>query len=310
MHNVKIFCKFRGGAVIIYLEIGEIMLKKDLNTKQVGNLFGVDESTVRRWAMSGKIKCIPSAGGHRKFSYNDIVDFANKKGIKLNISAENKNLNPKSAIPKIVENALKQDYKFVEKSLIELYLGGVQLTSLMDDFIEPVLVSIQNHLDNNKISVAEEHIARKIVSKGLNQFKLSVINTKKDNGKHVLTLNLENDIPDLPIDMIQILLEDEGYNVHNCGSHTSIRNIKSLISKKNYDAIFIYLCDRQCCTSTLVDNIDKTNSDLEEIIKLADKYEIKLFLGGPSFENINQKLLKSFNLFTKYSEALLINKIK
>ena len=110
--------------------------------------------------------------------------------------------------------------------------------------------------------------------------------------------------------MIQILLEDEGYNVHNCGSHTSIRNIKSLISKKNYDAIFIYLCDRQCCTSTLVDNIDKTNSDLEEIIKLADKYGIKLFLGGPSFENINQNLLKSFNLFTKYSEALLLNKIK
>ena len=32
-----------------------------------------------------------------------------------------------------------------------------------------------------------------------------------------ITLNLENDIPDLPIDMIQILLEDEGYNVHNCG---------------------------------------------------------------------------------------------
>ena len=134
--------------------------------------------------------------------------------------------------------------------LIELYLSGIQLTSLMDDYIEPVLVSIQNHLDMKKISVAEEHIARKIVSKGLGQFKLSVINTIKDNGISVLTLNLENDIPDLPIDMIQILLEDQGYNVHNCGSHTSIKDIKSLLSKKNYEAIFIYLCDRQCCTST------------------------------------------------------------
>ena len=83
-----------------------------------------------------------------------------------------------------------------------------------------------------------------------------------------------------------------------------------MLSKKNYDAIFIYLCDRQCCTSTLVDNIDKTNSDLEQIIELSKKYDIKLFLGGPSFENINQKLLKSFHLFTKYSEALQITKIK
>ncbi len=42
------------------------MLNKGLNTKQVGNLFNVDESTVRRWALSGKIKCSSSAGGHRK----------------------------------------------------------------------------------------------------------------------------------------------------------------------------------------------------------------------------------------------------
>ena len=286
------------------------MLKKDLNTKQVGNLFGVDESTVRRWALSGKIKCISSAGGHRKFSYNDIVEFANNKGIELNVSEKEKDFDPSTIIPEIVRYSLKQDYTSVEGLLIELYLSGIQLTSLMDDYIEPVLVSIQNHLDNKKISVAEEHIARKIVSKGLGQFKLSVINTVKDNGISVLTLNLENDIPDLPIDMIQILLEDQGYNVHNCGSHTSVKDIKSLLSKKNYEAIFIYLCDRQCCTSTLVDNIDKTNSDLEQIVDLSNKYDIKLFLGGPSFENINQGLLKNFNLFTKYSEALQISKIK
>ena len=286
------------------------MLKKDLNTKQVGNLFGVDESTVRRWALSGKIKCISSAGGHRKFSYNDIVDFATRKGIELNVSEKEKDFNPSAVILEIVGYSLKQDYKSVEGILIELYLSGIQLTSLMDDYIEPVLVSIQNHLDDKKISVAEEHIARKIVSKGLGQFKLSVINTVKDNGISVLTLNLENDIPDLPIDMIQILLEDQGYNVHNCGSHTSIKDIKSLLSKKNYEAIFIYLCDRQCCTSTLVDNIDKTNSDLEQIVELSKKYDIKLFLGGPSFENINQDLLKNFHFFTKYSEALQVSKIK
>ena len=191
------------------------------------------------------------------------------------IKKKEKDFNPSAVILEIVGYSLKQDYKSVEGILIELYLSGIQLTSLMDDYIEPVLVSIQNHLDDKKISVAEEHIARKIVSKGLGQFKLSVINTVKDNGISVLTLNLENDIPDLPIDMIQILLEDQGYNVHNCGSHTSIKDIKSLLSKKNYEAIFIYLCDRQCCTSTLVDNIDKTNSDLEQIVDLSKKYDIK-----------------------------------
>ena len=284
------------------------MIKKDLNTKQVGNLFGVDESTIRRWAMAGKIKCISSAGGHRKFSYSDIVSFANKKGIKLNINNKQKKQKPKKTVQEIVGYALKQNHKSIETSLIELYLSGVPLTSLMDDYIEPVLVSIQSLLDHKKISVAEEHIARKIVAKGLSQFKLSVMDSKSTNGKNVLCLNLENDIPDLPIEMIQILLEDIGYNVHNCGSHTSIENIKILLSKKNYDAIFIYLCDRQCCTSTLIDHIDKTNSDLKEISELAKKYNIKLFLGGPYFDNINTDVLQHYNRFTKYSESLLINK--
>lgn len=284
------------------------MLKKDLNTKQVGNLFGVDESTVRRWAMAGKIKCISSAGGHRKFSYTDIVNFANQKGIILNPKDKSKDLSPKKTVKDIVKCALDHNYQAVEKTLIELYLSGVPLPSLMDDYIEPVLVSIQNNLDDNNISVAEEHIARKIVSKGLNQFKLSVVNTKKHNGKNILCLNLENDIPDLPIDMIHILLEDVGYSVHNCGSHTSIVDIKNLLSKKTYFAIFIYLCDRQCCTSTLIHHIDKTNEDLKQISILAKNHDIKLFLGGPSFENIDKDILKHYKKFTKYSESLLIDK--
>ena len=285
------------------------MLKKDLNTKQVGNLFGVDESTVRRWAMAGKIKCISSAGGHRKFSYNDIVSFANQKGIILSKNDKSKNLTPKESVKEIVNHSLRHNYQSVEKALIELYLSGVPLTALMDDYIEPVLVSIQDNLDKNNISVAEEHIARKIVSKGLNQFKLSVINTKKYNGKNILGLNLENDIPDLPIDMIHILLEDVGYRVHNCGSNTSIVDIKTLLNKNSYYAIFIYLCDRQCCTSTLIDHIDKTNKDLKEISILAKKHDIKLFLGGPSFENIDKDILKHYNIFTKYSESLLLDKV-
>ena len=285
------------------------MIKKDLNTKQVGNLFGVDESTVRRWALAGKIKCISSAGGHRKFSYSDIVSFANKKGITLDIDGKTKKSNPKNSVKDLTGYALKQDYRKIEGHLIRLYLSGTPLTHIMDNYIEPVLVNIQKNLDDNKISVAEEHIARKIVSKSLSQFKLSITNTNKTNQKNILCLNLENDIPDLPIDMIQILLEDNGYSVHNCGSHTSIDNIKNLLSKKKYEAIFIYLCDRQCCTSTLIDHIDKTNSDLKEIAKLSKKHDIKLFLGGPYFKNINPEVLKCYTKFTKYSEALQINKM-
>ena len=71
--------------------------------------------------------------------------------------------------------------------------------------------------------------------------------------------------------------------------------------------LYIYVIDN--AVHLPVDNIDKTNSDLEQIVDLSKKYDIKLFLGGPSFENINQSLLKI--LFYLLSiEVLQISKIK
>ena len=285
------------------------MDNKGLNTKQLGNLFGVDGSTVRRWALSGKIKCSTSAGGHRKFSYKNIIKFSQDQGIKIKRDANISQLNIKGLCSEAVESALINDFKSIESLLVKLYLNSVPLPDIMDNYVENILVMIQHKLDKNIITVAEEHIARKIVSQALNNFKQSISNENSDNNNsNILCLNLENDIPDLPIDMIGILLENINYNVYNCGSHTSIKDIRKLLSVKKYEAIFIYLCDRQCCTSTLIDHIEKTNKDLAEIAEMGEKYKIKLYLGGPYFKNINKKTLRKFHTFNKYSEVLSINK--
>lgn len=285
------------------------MNNKGLNTKQVGNLFGVNESTVRRWALSGKIKCSSSAGGHRKFSYKNIITFSQKTGVKLKQDVKLDKININNLCNKAAKASLDHNYQLIESLLVKLYLNGFTLSNIMDNYIEKILIKIQKNLDDKKISVAEEHIARKIVSQALNNFKLSIADQNSLNDKNILCLNLENDIPDLPIDMIEILLQSVNYNVHNCGAHTSIKDIKKLLSNKKYEAIFIYLCDRQCCTSTLIDNIDKTNKDLTEIARLGDKYKIKLFLGGPYFKNIKKETLKNYTTFNKYSEVLEINKV-
>ena len=119
------------------------MIKKDLNTKQVGNLFGVDESTVRRWSLAGKIKSSSSAGGHRTFSYKNIIEFAKSKGLSLNINKNLDKLDAKTIVKNLTELALNNDTKSFEKTLVQLYLNGIQLTEMMDNCIEPCLVKIQ-----------------------------------------------------------------------------------------------------------------------------------------------------------------------
>lgn len=43
--------------------------------KQVSEILGVDESTVRRWTQSGKLKCFRTLGGHRRFPAAYILEF-------------------------------------------------------------------------------------------------------------------------------------------------------------------------------------------------------------------------------------------
>ena len=283
------------------------MIKSDLNTKQVSKLFGVDSSTIRRWTMANKIKCSVTAGGHRAFQYKHIIDFAKKHGAKF-IAKNKKNINKAKSIEQIINSSLALSQDSIDQIFIQLYLHGIKLTTIMDDYIEESLIAIQHKLDLKEISVAEEHIARKIISKSLNTFRKSITKSEEINNKNILCLNLENDIPDLPIDMIQILLENDGFTVHNSGSHTSIDNLKLLVNKTDYEAIFIYLCNRQCCTATVESHINDTNLSLKEIASIGKQYNIKLFLGGPSTMNIEPDIIKDYKQFTNYADSLTLIK--
>ena len=107
------------------------MNKKELNTKQVGDLFGVDESTVRRWSISGKIKCASSAGGHRKFSYYNIIQFSKDHGTKFKQKNDIDVLDSKQIIKKITNFTLNHDPSSIESIFIGLYLQGIQLSDLI-----------------------------------------------------------------------------------------------------------------------------------------------------------------------------------
>ena len=103
------------------------MIKKNLNTKQVSDLFAVDESTVRRWSLAGKIKSSSSAGGHRNFSYKNIIEFAKNKGIKLNLTNKNQVFDRKKITEDLFNCSLKKNSQIIETTLIKLYLNGIQL---------------------------------------------------------------------------------------------------------------------------------------------------------------------------------------
>ena len=45
-----------------------------LTPGEVARLFRVDPKTVTRWAMEGKLTCIRTLGGHRRFKADEVYD--------------------------------------------------------------------------------------------------------------------------------------------------------------------------------------------------------------------------------------------
>ena len=283
------------------------MNKTLLNTKQVASLFKVDTSTVRRWSLSGKLKCSSSRGGHRRFAYKNIIDFLDvkDKNLSLDLSELNKISNTSTknnTIEILANNALDRKYKVIESTLIKTYLQGISIPRIFDDYLDKSLELVQSMLDDKKISVAEEHISRKTISKALGHFKNAIIKDTENSKTNVLCLNLENDIPDIAIDMVQIVLETKSYKVFNSGANTCIKDLKMLLNKEKYDHIYIFKCNRQCCDATAQSHFNETISSLELINNLCEEYNIKLHIGGPATNLIDDKVSFKYNKFLKFSD--------
>ncbi len=56
-----------------------------LTPNQVAEMMMVSPATVRQWAAKGLLKALTTPGGHRRFRMSDIVSFAEKQGLTLNI---------------------------------------------------------------------------------------------------------------------------------------------------------------------------------------------------------------------------------
>ncbi len=45
-----------------------------LTPRDVAELFGVDTSTIKRWAQQGQLRAVETPGGHRRYRRKDIED--------------------------------------------------------------------------------------------------------------------------------------------------------------------------------------------------------------------------------------------
>src|SRR6267143_2011787 len=139
-----------------------------LSTRQVAQLLGVGEATVKRWADAGEIDCFRTPGGHRKFRLRDVTAFVQRRKFQVaeTIPAQ---LTPgaeaggEEAVAAVEKSALAGDASSLVAQMAALRLHGHDLAVIFDDVVAPALQRIGSRWQACNLSIADEHVATQAV---------------------------------------------------------------------------------------------------------------------------------------------------
>ncbi len=260
-------------------------MKYSISTKKASDIFNVNVSTIKRWSDNGILKCRKTAGGHRKFSIEDIKFHAEELNLVisdfqiLNSSVKLvKNISDRKTdklIKALERLLLKGDSKKAEHFFYHLYLNNLSIQEIFDNIVSPCMNNIGLKWLDNLLKIEDEHIASRALIDALYSFEKSIKGIKS-NGKKAICVCIENEFHEIGILCVKITLEHLGWKVIYPGSDLPVKSLSDLIKKVKPDLV---------CLSVKGNYMKKK---VNEITNLSVKNKIKIINGGnPNLKSMN-----------------------
>jgi MerR family transcriptional regulator, light-induced transcriptional regulator len=267
------------------------MLMEFYNTEEAARILGVNVSTIKRWSTAGKLQCIRTAGGHRKFEMQHLLDFVEKnKDRHVQVSAIKLE---GSGIAHLNEWILKADYqnltKFIQAQALKcnklnildvlkgLILSKKPIYEIYDMLLTPVLHSLGTLWAEGQLSVTEEHFASQTLKDAIIRMQGMMAAADKKRG-NVMAMNLSNEMHDIVLKMVDHVLEQRGFKVLYSGQLTPQVYLDNIFSD--------YAPKRLYISSTYIENIPVQKKEFDNICSIAAKHSIQVYVGGQGFDSI------------------------
>ncbi|MCF7823364.1 MAG: cobalamin-dependent protein [Candidatus Marinimicrobia bacterium] len=262
-----------------------------ISSIDVAKILGVNVATIKRWTDSGKLDCVKTAGGHRKFLLRHLAAFAmehekysqrlsllpidNREDLEL--SEQILHADYGRLIPQTLELSLNCNQESLNTILSGLYMIHQDLASIYEDLLTPVLRVIGEKWMDGKISVSQEHLASQTIRDGIVKLQNVVVKPEILKGK-AFVLTLSEELHDIPAKMVQHLLELRGYQVLYSGQKTPAEDTVSVFESFHPDRVYL--------SSIYAENISDAQSELKELIKLCADHKIDLYVGGSGLDQL------------------------
>lgn len=209
------------------------MQKTILSTVDVARLFNVTETTVKRWADGGILRCQKTPGGHRKFPVRHVVEFAERSkfepvgvlslpahdGLGPTITMAMLNRDFHTLARAFVEKALSADRMDLYLFISYLYEHHIALWEIFDNVLRPGMMEIGERWHRGEIGINQEHRASYEILDALTRLQ-SEIFLKPANGNSVAFACMGEELHEIGLRVAASMFEAEGWTTQYIGART------------------------------------------------------------------------------------------
>ncbi len=278
---------------------------KHFNSQGAAKILNVNVSTIKRWTDEGKLECIKTAGGHRKFLMSHLSNYVNtykNKNTEINLFPIET-----EADLQISYRIMKGDYEYLVNYMMEqalscrqdnlqqvlngLYLGQHPLYTIYDKVITPIMHRFGDLWHNNELTIIEEHFGSQTIRDSLIRLQ-GIINIPSRKIGRAFCMNLSSELHDIALKMVAHILELRGFQVYFSGQNTNVFKIEQAFEKFKPNRLYI--------SCTWVEDIEKTQEEFNRILKICQEYKTDIFLGGRGIYILNldhQKIVTLIDTF-------------
>jgi methanogenic corrinoid protein MtbC1 len=261
------------------------MKKTVLSTADVARLFSVTETTVKRWADEGALKCQKTLGGHRKFIIKYVIEFAEKNNLepmgvlqmpdkdeqtsRLQLAVLERDM--VSLVSEFVNRALAQGDADLPHFFSYLYEHKIPLWQIYDEIVRNGMREIGDRWEKGEVRVDQEHRASYETMDALTHLQ-SQIRMEDPNGRSVVLACVGEEMHEMGLRTASYLFESYGWQTQYIGARTPVESVVRSIREYKPEAV--------CISATQLGVSPVLGDQLREVAEVSRSIGARTFLGG------------------------------
>jgi len=249
-------------------------MKDSLSPRDLAEVVGVSESSLKRWADEGLVRVVRTAGGHRRITIAEAIRYIRKSGLPivnpqaLGIADLSKLpsehfVRPNSSDQPLVEAVMDNNAELARGLVLSMYLIGRSISEICDGPLTRAMHAVGDLWRHSRDGILIEHRATDICAQALHQ--LRGLLPQPDAKAPVATGGTPAGDPYILTSlMAATVLAAEGWREENLGPDVPLDLMVEAAKRHHASLVWLSICTEQP-TEKLVPQIIDLGKKLQDV---------------------------------------------